>query len=831
MSENIDDTKISFQVDVATNNADENLDKVIKKIDDTKKSISDLQKEIKSNKEDETMVSQLTHQVNDLQRELQKLQSVYSGWIQKSINIDTKPIGDVKKQLQELYSVINNWDGNSESFKGQVLSRFLIPNSAIDQAKTYKTILQEIDGLNLKNYSEKLQKAHNEFQEQYSTALANANHLNKEIANGGGIYDALRQAKIHGEDFAATLLQLNKRADTLAKKIAVLKNAMNELAVSPKGHEDEIKSIQAMYTKLEGYKQASNDLLNAEKIAAKQKAEQEKQLAKETADYKKQLAKEQREQERQAEKERKEQAKADAEAIKARAKAEAEAAKPINRFKDWNGQGNFLGNISLPANLEQRMNAIKNIMMELKGQFGSDAAQADKLNVALKQCENTYKKLKADVDKVKESLKDQAVIAVETAKKAEESVKEQATSARTAAQEYMKLKEAVEEVQAQIKLNYINNRKNDPDLYAKNQISLFRNYKELSSQLRDAEQHMELLAFNANKTGLAFDRLRKRMVWVLSAFGANMFTDIAHSWFDFQTETEKSMAQFAQVMQHGIPVVSGLESLSKQLGATEINVNTFGKSLNNLSFNDVLAGVRETTSATYGFQKQLSEMQQSIINLAIKYGETNKDVAESATLWGRMYKDNNVVLTLTNAAMRLAVADSFSVIEANKNLESSIAQWGFQIKNNNDAMTVSNKICDSWTAIAHNMAVSAQDLSAANQRAASSMHAAGIEFDVGQALLATMIRNTQQAGGEIGNAMKSIIGSIHSDKAVAEIEKMGVAVYEFDAQGQKHFRNVGQVLVDLMIKTQGTEKSLESMLQKISGGKLSHLPQPLVMAA
>ena len=112
---------------------------------------------------------------------------------------------------------------------------------------------------------------------------------------------------------------------------------------------------------------------------------------------------------------------------------------------------------------------------------------------------------------------------------------------------------------------------------------------------------------------------------------------------------------------------------------------------------------------------------------------------------------------MTDAAMKLAVADSFSIVEANKNLESSLVQWGFEIKNNNDAMIVSSKIIDSWTALAHKMAVSAQDLSAANQRAAQSMRAVGLSFDEGQALIATMLANTQQAGGEIGNAIKSII--------------------------------------------------------------------------
>jgi TP901 family phage tail tape measure protein len=213
---------------------------------------------------------------------------------------------------------------------------------------------------------------------------------------------------------------------------------------------------------------------------------------------------------------------------------------------------------------------------------------------------------------------------------------------------------------------------------------------------------------------------------------------------------------------------------------------------------------------------------------AVKYGEASEDVIKSATLWGRKYKDNQTVLTMTDAAMKLAVADSFSIVDANKNLESSLVQWGFEVKNNNDAMIVSSKIIDSWTALAHKMAVSAQDLSAANQRAAQSMRAVGLSFDEGQALIATMLANTQQAGGEIGNAIKSIMGSIHSKKAIEDIENMGVAVYKFGEDGKKEFREVGQVLVDLMIKTQNTDKNLESLLKNMAGGK-RNLPQPQVI--
>ena len=63
------------------------------------------------------------------------------------------------------------------------------------------------------------------------------------------------------------------------------------------------------------------------------------------------------------------------------------------------------------------------------------------------------------------------------------------------------------------------------------------------------------------------------------------------------------------------------------------------------------------------------------------------------------------------------------------------------------------------------------------------------------------------------------MGSIHSAKAIKDIEDMGVAVYKFGEDGKKEFREVGQVLVDLMIKTPDTDKNLESLLKNMAGGR------------
>lgn len=717
MADELNNERIGFSVDVTTGKSTENIDAVVKQIDSLKDRITDLKKQRKG--ADEVTLDGLNKSIREAQRELNKLNSVYASWIQKATDINTKPIGDVKKQIQELQRVLESWSGNPKDFQKQILDRFLIPNSAIEQARLYREAIRQIEGL----------------------------------ANSGAI--STQRAALATNRFSASLKDAERRA-------RALKDAVDGIPSSTKRLTD--RTVQQV-------------------------------------------------------------------------------------FSGWDGKTDFLRNFTPAESYSKELSQLKKMADELKRGFGdsTDVGVQNRLKKAIDEITVAYREAKKAKDELngritgkaeEEAKKAQAKAQRELNKEIREQAKaskeaEQATiqSVRSAVQQYRRLQEQLEEVQAKIKMNYIDNYKTNRNAYGENLTPLLTQYKQLSKQIKDAERNMDLLALKSDFFGTTWDKITHRMGWVLTSFGAAGLFGGANAYFNTLRDVEKEMAQFSQVMSHGAPVVEGAEELSRSVGAASISVNAFGKSIHDLSIEDLQKGMREGVVGSKLFKDELDAMQQSLINLAIKYGEAHKDVAESATLWGRMYKDNNIVLTMTDAAMKLAVADSFSVVQANKNLESSIAQWGFEIKNNNDAMAVSSKICDSWTAIAHNMAVSAQDLSAANQRAASSMHAAGIEFDVGQAILATMLRNTQQAGGEIGNAMKSIIGSIHSKKAIEEIEKMGVAVYEFDENGSKHFRNVGQVLVDLMIKTQGTEKNLENLFMKIAGGKPSYLPQPQVTAA
>ena len=345
--------------------------------------------------------------------------------------------------------------------------------------------------------------------------------------------------------------------------------------------------------------------------------------------------------------------------------------------------------------------------------------------------------------------------------------------------------------------------------FATNPMAYAQNARALNAELQKLYQAQKVvnLATRENigllkQWGIDTENVGHRLGYLATRMVASFALDKTIQSFTQMAHVEKDMAGFAQVMKHGT-------------GQT----NAFARSLMEVDPSHMVNGLQLSGQEAEHFKHELEEMQSKLQGLAVKYGTTSHEMIESAKLWGRAYKDNNTVLALTDAATKLAVADAFDIVSANKALESSIMQWGFQIHNANDAMSVSNRIIDSWTALAHNYTVSAQTLSEANKRMAQSAAEVGVSFHSAQALVAVMARKTQADGGEIGNALKSIFGSIHSKKAISALQDFGIEVYKVGENGEKSFRKVDDVLLDLMIKAQGSKESMEGLLKAISGGK------------
>lgn len=218
-------------------------------------------------------------------------------------------------------------------------------------------------------------------------------------------------------------------------------------------------------------------------------------------------------------------------------------------------------------------------------------------------------------------------------------------------------------------------------------------------------------------------------------------------------------------------------------------------------------------------EKNVATEQTKLIETASQYGAAIGDIAESARLWGRMYKDIDTVNVLTSQSAKLAVADNFSMAESTKAVEAAMFQFGMTAKTSADALAYSNKIVDTYTALSHQSGVAAQDLAAGVERSGAAAAQAGVDFEFLTALIAQGTRATALSGSNIGDMLKTLFASIHSKKAVEELNKLGIAVENVDSNGVKHFRNVQDVLLDVAVVAQGTNNNLQNLFQQMSGGR------------
>lgn len=302
----------------------------------------------------------------------------------------------------------------------------------------------------------------------------------------------------------------------------------------------------------------------------------------------------------------------------------------------------------------------------------------------------------------------------------------------------------------------------------------------VKASLASVRKEYESFQKSINGTGISIEKtskqkLRSHLYWITAG-------SLLGAAFAVPTETFNSLVQLDEEMHNLATVMPQLE----------------GKST------EAIAKYREE--------------QRALINTASEYGESVKDVMESARLWGRMYKDQATVNTLVSQSAKLAVADNFSMAESTKAVEAAMFQYGLVAKNSAEALAYSNKIVDVYTKLSHNAGVSAQDLAAGVERSGSVAKQAGISFEFLNALIAQGTRATALSGSEIGNMLKTMLASFNSDKAVKELNKLGIATTEV-VNGTKRVRSAQAVLMDVAVAAQGTNKDLKDLWIQMSGGR------------
>lgn len=345
-------------------------------------------------------------------------------------------------------------------------------------------------------------------------------------------------------------------------------------------------------------------------------------------------------------------------------------------------------------------------------------------------------------------------------------------------------------------------------------------YTSLTSEITKARLETEKMyrAWNQAAPGVSKDQLFAN--FQQSRNKVKSLTNDFTSFNNLMNTTEKQMfslgnsaSYMGQKFKTHLSWTGAGLALGAVMGAPALLVNQLAQ------IEQGMAGMNQVIDHSRYGQEELNKETLKFIDIAAVYGEKVDNIIEAATLWGRMYKDISVVNALVGQSAQLAVADNFSLVDANKALEAAMFQYGMTAKNSAEALAYSGKIIDVWTKLAHNGGASAQDLSQAVERAGSVAKLTGVDFEFLNSMIATAVRSTGRSGAEVGNMIKSVLGSIHSNKAIEEIGALGVAVTKVGKSGQTEFRKAQDVLLDISIAAQGTEKNLEDLFKQTAGGK------------
>ena len=325
-------------------------------------------------------------------------------------------------------------------------------------------------------------------------------------------------------------------------------------------------------------------------------------------------------------------------------------------------------------------------------------------------------------------------------------------------------------------------------------VGIKKYIKETEVELKKAQREADII--NRKMKLLNPDNLTKgwehKLRWIGGAFGF-------YETYDFLGRAGETIKEFEENM-------ANLRTVMPSLGEP-LSTDPIKALMNNRSID------KEMQKATY------EDQQRQMINLGVKYGVSNSDIIESARLWGRMYKERETVNLLTAQSAKLAVADNFSMEESTKAVEAAMFQFGMQAHSTAEALAYSNRIIDVYTKLSHNAGVTAQDLAAAVERSGSVAHQAGMSFEFLNALIAQATRSTALSGSAIGTMLKTFIASIRSDKAVKELDKIGIKVKEVGEDGVERFRDIQQVILDIAIQTKYTNNDIQNTLLAISGGR------------
>lgn len=232
------------------------------------------------------------------------------------------------------------------------------------------------------------------------------------------------------------------------------------------------------------------------------------------------------------------------------------------------------------------------------------------------------------------------------------------------------------------------------------------------------------------------------------------------------SEFQKSLdASTARVFAFGATtaVITGVSTAFKALLGTTIEVE---------------ARMVEIQSIFGGTASEFGEFRETIFQVAKDTGQSFSTVADAATEFARQGLSAVETTKRLNDALVLSKLSGLDSVKSVKTLTAAINGYS-------SANLTSTQITDKIIAVDRKFAVSAEDLSNAISRAASSAEDAGVSFDEFLGLVTAIETKTARGGAVIGNGLKTIFTRIGRQSVIDDLQALGVAIDASQSGAQK----------------------------------------------
>ena len=334
--------------------------------------------------------------------------------------------------------------------------------------------------------------------------------------------------------------------------------------------------------------------------------------------------------------------------------------------------------------------------------------------------------------------------------------------------------------------------------WLKNNSAAVKDYgdalEDLALKQRNATSAEELKGYNKQVNAL------KTEAASLGKTGSSLFSDLSRGF--------KQIGQFALTyggIQKGVDMIMDSVSELKEIDS-------------------ILTEISKTSDLT---NSQIQELGANSFETASQWGRTATDYLLGVQEMSRSGYYGEQAEKMAQTSILAQAAGDLDADMANSYLLASNAAYQYQ--GNVEKL---NALLDGQNMITNRNSVSMQDMAEATTRAASMASELGVSENELSAIIGTMTARTKADGGEIGNAIKSLlinVENINNDKIAGTFEKIGVAQTEM-VNGFEQMRNPIDILEDLAKAFNSLDESdplrteiLTNIGQKWQANKLSAL--------